>query len=122
MDLGVTTDEVPGGWLVEVSGEIDLHTAPSLRTALDSAVADAASAGSDGADVVVDLSGVGFMDSTGLGELVGAHKALSRAGGRLHLVVTSDRVARLLTLTGLDEVLAVHRDRDAALQSLADRG
>jgi anti-anti-sigma factor len=53
---------------------------------------------------------------------VGAHKALGRAGGRLHLVVTSDRVARLLSLTGLDEVLDVHRDRDAGLGTLAQRG
>ena len=122
VDLDVMTDKVPGGWLVEVSGEIDLHTAPALRAALDSVVAEAAAASPGGADVLVDLSGVGFMDSTGLGELVGAHKALGRAGGRLHLVVTSDRVARLLSLTGLDEVLDVHRDRDAGLGTLAQRG
>ncbi len=97
VDLGVTTDKVPGGWLVEVSGEIDLHTAPALRAALGLGRCRGGSRRPRGADVLVDLSGVGFMDSTGLGELVGAHKALGRAGGRLHLVVGSDRVARLLS-------------------------
>jgi len=119
VDLGVTTDKVPGGWLVEVSGEVDLHTAPQLRAALDSAVARAV--GSDAGDVLVDLSGVGFMDSTGLGELVGAHKALEREDRRLHLVVGTDRVARLITLTALDEVLEVHPDRSSALASLSAR-
>lgn len=122
MELAVTTDKVPGGWLVAVNGEVDLHTAPALRSALDSAVARAvAEAGADSAatDVLVDLSGVGFMDSTGLGELVGAHKALARSDGRLHLVAGSDRVARLLAITALDEVLTVHGDRASGLASLA---
>lgn len=118
MDLAVTTDRVPGGLLLAVTGEVDLHTAPTLRSALDSAVAEA---GSHGPDVVVDLSGVGFMDSTGLGELVGAHKALARGDGRLHLVPGSDRVARLLAITALDEVLEVHADRASALACLATR-
>lgn len=116
VDVGVTTGKVAGGWLVEVSGEVDLHTAPSLRAALDGVLAEA----SAGDDVLVDLSAVGFMDSTGLGELVGAHKALARRDGRLHVVVGNDRVARLLSLTALDDVLEVHRDRSAALASLAD--
>ena len=114
----MSTDRVPGGWLVEVSGEVDLHTASALRSALGSAVEAATTA--DGADdVLVDLSGVGFMDSTGLGELVGAHKALARSGARLHVVVGNDRVARLLRLTALDDVLDVHHDRSSGLASLA---
>lgn len=117
MDLGVTTEKVPGGWLVEVSGEVDLHTAPSLRAALDAAVAEASEA--DSGAVLVDLTGVSFMDSTGLGELVGAYKALDKAGKRLHLTRGPDRVAKLLTLTGLDQVLTVHATLPEALASLA---
>lgn len=120
MDLGVVTEQVPGGWMVEVSGEVDLHTAPQLRAALESAVSAAGDA--DGAAVLVDLSDVGFMDSTGLGELVGAHRALERSGSQLHLAVGNERVARLLSITGLDEVLPTHPDRASGLAALAATG
>lgn len=115
-DLGVTTQTVPGAVLLDVSGEIDLHTAPTLRAALEPAV-DAA--GDSHPAVVVDLSGVAFIDSTGLGELVGAHKALVEKGARLHLAASNERVRRLLSITGLDEVLDVHPDRAAALAAVA---
>ena len=122
MDLGVSTEPVAGGWLVEVSGEVDLHTAPQLRGALDSAVSSATESPNAPSAVLVDLTGVGFMDSTGLGELMGAHKALQRADAQLHLAVPQDRVRRLLTLTGLDDVLVVHPDRATGLQALAGTG
>jgi anti-sigma B factor antagonist len=118
VDLGVSSEKVPGGWVVDVSGEVDLHTAPQVRAALDAAVGEVVADPACRA-VLVDLTAVTFMDSTGLGELVGAHKAVQRGGGRLHLAVGNDRVARLLALTGLDEVLEVHPDRDTALATLA---
>ena len=111
-DLGVTTETVPGATVLSVSGEIDLHTAPGLRAALEPAVQ---AAREQGTAVVVDLSAVSFLDSTGLGELVGAHKALAESGERLHVVAVGDRVPRLLGLTGLTEVLAVHGSRADAL-------
>jgi anti-sigma B factor antagonist len=115
--LAVSSERVPGGWLVDVSGEVDLHTAPRLRAALDAVTDD--SSGDAPADVVVDLTQVGFIDSTGLGELVGAHKALARRDATLHLAVTSGRILRLLSLTGLDEMLPVHQSLDEALAAVA---
>ena len=114
--LGVSVQAVPGAVLLVVSGEVDLHTAPALRAALDQAVVDA---GRGPGAVVVDLSGVGFIDSTGLGELVAAHKALAAAGGRLSLVVDHERVRRLLRITGLEDAMAVHGDRASALAAAA---
>lgn len=115
-DLGVTTESVPGATVLSVSGEIDLHTAPGLRAALEPAVQ---AAREQGTAVVVDLSAVSFLDSTGLGELVGAHKALAGSGDRLHVVAVGDRVPRLLALTGLTEVLAVHDSLTDALAGIA---
>lgn len=117
VEFAVSTERVTGGWLVTVAGEVDLDTAPRLRAVLDEAVSSAAASGSH-PSVLVDLARVSFMDSTGLGELMAAHKALTVRSGRLVLVVASERVARLLSLTGLSDVLEVHPDRATGLAAL----
>jgi anti-sigma B factor antagonist len=115
-ELGIVTEVVGRAQVVAVTGEVDLHTAPTLRSALAPVVA---AVGPDRPDVVVDLTDVTFLDSTGLGEIVGAHKALQAAHGRLHLVTGNDRVRRLVAITGLDAVLVVHPDRASAWAVLA---
>ena len=69
--------------------------------------------------VLVDLSRVTFMDSTGLGVLVGMLKRLRNARGSLALVVTDYDIERLFELTGLDGSFKIFRTRDEALESLA---
>lgn len=87
---------------VTVRGEIDLHSAPELRETLARAVEEQAQL------VVVHLDEVSFLDSTGLGILVGAWKAQRAAGGELVLVCSRPEPLKLLRLTGLDRVLTVH--------------
>ncbi len=80
---------------LRVAGEVDLVTAPRLQGAL-------ATACDQGCDVVVDLNGVAFMDSTGLRALLQARELARRLGGSLRLVVAEDgQVARLLELAGV---------------------
>jgi anti-sigma B factor antagonist len=114
--LGLVASTVAGAPLLAVSGEVDLHTAGRLQAALEPLVA---AAGPSRPDVVVDLSAVSFLDSTGLGELVAAHRTLAAKSARLHLVSGNDRVGRLLAITGLDGVLDVHPDRETVLAALA---
>lgn len=79
--------------VVRVCGDIDISTAPGLRAALDRPDTD---------HMVVDLRGVAFLDSTGLGVLVGALKRLRRRGGSLKVVADrGGRVRRLFELTNL---------------------
>jgi anti-sigma B factor antagonist len=94
-----------------LKGSFDIATAPSVRAALTDA--------SDGKqDVIVDLTGLEFLDSTGLGALIGAHRRASEKGGFLRLIVGDGPILRLLNITGLIRVLAVYRAFDDAL---ADR-
>ena len=91
------------GCVVVAHGQIDLYSAPSFKEALASAI--------DGGnvDLVVDLSDVSFMDSTGLGALVGAHKRLDLLGGSLVVVSPDATIKRVFELVGLSrrfEVLA----------------
>jgi anti-sigma B factor antagonist len=87
---------------VTVRGEIDLHSAPDLRETLARAVEGHPEL------VMVHLDEVSFLDSTGLGILVGAWKAQRAADRELELVCSRPEPLKLLRLTGLDRVLTVH--------------
>lgn len=82
-------------------GDIDSHTAPSLDSALGGLDADG--------DVTVDMTEVGFVDSSGLRVLVGQHQRLGSAGHRLVLADPSDAVMRLLDITGLTGTIHTSR-------------
>ena len=97
--------------LVEVSGEVDIYTAPRFKDDLVAIVDEGA------IDVVVDLSRVDFIDSTALGVLIGGIKRLHPLGGRLALVAATRPVTRVLDITGLAKVFAVHPTREEAVAS-----
>ena len=99
MDLSIAQG-AQGAWrLLTITGEIDLYTAPKLREALGEA--------DGGADVVVDLRGVRFMDSMGLGVLIGARRRTVEGDGRFALVCTEGPVLRVLDVSGLTTVFEV---------------
>lgn len=98
--------------LVSVSGEIDLHTAERLQQGID----EATSVGAD--TVLVDLSGVGFIDSTALGVIVQETKRLEGRGHALILVTNDPRTMRVLEVTGLDRVLPRRATLQDALRDL----
>lgn len=93
-----------------LKGSLDFETAPSLRAAL----LEAADEGKH--DIVVDLTHLQFLDSSGLGALIGAHKRALEHEGRVRLIISDGPISRLLTITGLMNVLAVYPDIDAALE------
>lgn len=103
-----TPDHVPSALRVEenqdalaVSGELDLASAPQLGLAVERRIA----AGQG--DVVLDLSGLQFCDSTGLSVFVDAHRSLRAQGRRLILRNPSSRVNKLLATTKLDQELEI---------------
>jgi anti-sigma B factor antagonist len=103
--LSVTATADDEWVVVAVHGEVDISTATTLDEALQRATASSAR-------VVIDLSGVAFMDSTGLGVLMRAHKRQDDAGAALRIAAPSDRVTRLLDVTKLDDVFAVYPSVD----------
>jgi anti-sigma B factor antagonist len=98
--------------LVSVSGEIDLYTAERVQRGIGEATAV-------GADtVLLDLSGVGFIDSTALGVIVQENKRLEGRGHALILVTNDPRTVRVLEVTGLDRVLPRHATLHDALVAM----
>lgn len=111
MKLTVATTERDDVTIVTVSGEVDVYTAPQLRSALEERIAAGQTA------LIVDLQDVGFLDSTGLGVLVGRLKAVKKLDGWLRVVCTNERILRLFSITGLDRVISVHDTVEAALSA-----
>lgn len=109
MELSVTTSRQDDVTIVSVAGEVDVYTAAQLRAALDDEVA------ADHVQLVVDLDEVTFLDSTGLGVLVGRLKLVRNQSGWLRLVCSNDRILRVFRITGLDKVFGIHASVDEAL-------
>lgn len=108
MELSLATREVTGYTVVEVRGEVDVYTAAVLREKLVEII-------DGGADqVVVDLRGVDFLDSSGLGVLVGGMKRLRMGGGDMSLVCDNQKLLKIFRITALDRVFALHDTVEAA--------
>jgi len=109
VDLTLATHEVDGRTVVAVGGEIDVYTAPKLRDKITELVAAGVY------DIVVDMGAVEFLDSTGLGVLVGGLKKVRAHDGSLQLVCSQERLLKIFRITGLAKVFVIHESADQAL-------
>ncbi len=98
--------------VVDLAGDLDAHAAPDLRQLLMDAVTEGCP------NVVVDLTKVTFVNSTGLGVLVGGMKRAATAGSAFSLVATNAQLLQALRITGLDRCFTVYPSRDQALRRL----
>jgi len=89
-------------YVITVSGEVDLATSPDLDAAIIAALDSGAGS------LVVDLTDVSFMDSSGLGVIVRGLKRCREADKDLDLVITNERVLKVFGITGLDQVIPIH--------------
>jgi anti-sigma B factor antagonist len=87
---------------------VDVYTSPRLKQEL----ADAVEAGCT--DVVVDLEGVNFIDSSGLGVLVSGLRRVKERSGTMRLVCTKDGILKIFRITGLDKVFPIFASADEA--------
>lgn len=97
MHLQVSRSTVGDATVVAAVGELDLHTAPELDAALKAETDSRADL------LVVDLSGVDFMDSTGLSTIVAAIAASRTYNGEVRVVASTDKILKVFTLTGVDQ-------------------
>lgn len=102
MDATVMVRVVEECTVVEVAGQIDLYSVPRLRDALLETIE------SGTRELVVDLDMVEFIDSSGLGVLVGALKRLRAVGGALHLICSRPLILKVFAITGLMRVFPIH--------------
>ena len=114
MDLGLNVKEQGNYTVLSVLGEVDVYTAPKFRERLIELVTEGKH------HIVVDLDGVDFLDSTGLGVLVGGLKRVRSHDGDLALVCTQRRILKVLEITGLTKVFTIYDTVDAAVGGKAE--
>jgi anti-sigma B factor antagonist len=112
LTLNVHSDD-QGFTIIEVAGEIDVYTAPKLRERLVSLVEEGSY------QLIVDMEGVEFLDSTGLGVLVGGLKRVRAHEGWIDLVSTQGRILRIFRITGLNKVFSIY---DSVADAVAAHG
>ena len=115
MDLKLGHYSKDGIEVVDVGGEIDIYTAPRLRDLF----IDLASKNSY--QLIVNLEKVEFLDSTGLGVLVGGLKRVRAHDGSLDLVCTQERILKIFRITGLTKVFGIHQTVDQAIAAKKGR-
>jgi anti-sigma B factor antagonist len=110
--LTVEVRHEPEYTIVAVSGDLDITTVTGFRDHLYELAAT-------GRPLIADLDNVSFIDSTGLGVLVGATKRARSAGGAVQVVSTQPNLAKLFRITGLDGEIPLTRTLQEAQQALA---
>jgi anti-sigma B factor antagonist len=90
--------ENAGAWAYSLKGEVDISNAHQMKRIFDESYAKKP------ANIVVDLSGLSYLDSTGLGVLIGIYGSMRSSGHRIILAEPRENVKKLLTITNLDKV------------------
>ena len=111
MDLSLASRTEGDKTVVSVGGEIDVYTAPKLREQIVQLVEEGRY------HLVVDMEDVEFLDSTGLGVLVGGLKRVRAHDGSLRLVCTQERILKIFRITGLTKVFPIHSSVAEAVEA-----
>ena len=113
MNFDISTEQLDGGvYVISLSGEVDLYTAPDFKQQLLEVI------GQGGKEVVIDFSNTTFIDSTTLGVLVGGVKRLRPNGGQLSLVCADRNITKIFEITGLDKVFPIYESREEAVAQI----
>jgi len=112
VDLKIESKETNGIGVIVLEGEVDVYTAPKLKSRLIDLVDEGKY------NIVIDLQKVEFMDSSGLGVLVGGLKRVKSHQGSISLVVTQENILKIFRITGLVKVFPIYASEEEAINSL----
>ena len=110
--LGLGVRKIGDISILDVAGEIDVYTAPRFKEA----VSEILEAGQK--NLLINMAGVTYMDSSGFGTLLSATKKLRPEGGSVNLISCSASIDRILKITRLDTIFGTYRDDDEAVQAM----
>ncbi|MFS8512904.1 MAG: anti-sigma F factor antagonist [Planifilum fulgidum] len=112
MGLSVEVTDSRNVLVVRLAGELDHHTAAKVRNEIDEKLTTGLYT-----NLVFNLSGLTFMDSSGLGVLLGRYKRVSQLGGNMILCAVNPSIYRLMELSGLFKILPIYKSEQSALEA-----
>ncbi|MBS7298860.1 MAG: anti-sigma F factor antagonist [Eubacteriales bacterium] len=98
--------------LVEITGELDHHTATKIRTKIDNAISK------DYKNIIFDFSALTFMDSSGIGMIMGRYKKILKYDGKMTIVSPKPQVKRILEISGLMNIVTLETSINKALKRM----
>jgi anti-sigma B factor antagonist len=113
VDIKVNVREAHGQtYVVDLNGEIDVYTSPKVKDAIGDLI------DKGHYNLVINLEKVRYIDSTGLGVLIGGLKRVREHGGTVNLVCTNPQIKKIFDITGLVKIFGIYDDEDAAMKAL----
>ena len=113
MDIKVNVREAQvDTYVVDLNGEIDVYTSPKVKDAIGDLI------DKGHYNLVINLEKVRYIDSTGLGVLIGGLKRVREHGGTVNLVCTNPQIKKIFDITGLVKIFGIYDDEDAAMKAL----
>lgn len=109
----IETERIGPNLIVQIDGELDLETSPLFREKVETKLNQYELI----KHLILDLQNVNFIDSSGLGAILGRFRRLSQEGGRVSAVNVSPQVKRIFELSGLLKIIKIYSDRQQALKS-----
>lgn len=101
MELDIRSESTDRYCLLQLTGEVDVYTAPQLKEKIVQHIESGC------VNILVDLEHVGFIDSSGLGVLVGALRRAKERSGVIRLICTRENILKIFRITGLDKVFPI---------------
>lgn len=114
MDLRINSRVVEGIPVIDLSGELDAYTCSAFREAMIDIIQKSSPS------IVVNMADVEYIDSSGLGTLVGGLKRASENSGRIAVICSSHQIRKVFEITGLEKVFPVFENETDAIQKLKE--
>jgi anti-sigma B factor antagonist len=113
LDIKVNVRESEGdAYVVDLTGEIDVYTSPKVKDAITELIDQ------EHYNLVINLEKVRYIDSTGLGVLIGGLKRVREHGGSVNLVCTNPQIKKIFDITGLVKIFGIFDDEQSAMKAL----
>lgn len=113
MDIKVNVRQAQGDtYVVDLNGEIDVYTSPKVKDAIGDLI------DKGHYNLVINLEKVRYIDSTGLGVLIGGLKRVREHGGTVNLVCTNPQIKKIFDITGLVKIFGIYDDEESAMKAL----